>query len=194
MKVLIVGAAALALAACATPPRPQTRDAWQAQHSRTYEAVSANDLFDAAQQVLEYTDEDFEFQYPPNQLLASRHYMIYAVLALSMGRDYWRFDTRTEGDSTQMTLRITRAAGSTAPSPTMGLNGQIGAGVNSVSAPGREIFWAAPYHMFFARMDYILGRKSDWLTCDQAKMKYPKDFGSGQAGVMCGLTTENKTP
>ncbi len=49
------------------------------------------------------------------------------------------------------------------------------------------------YKIFWARLDYLLGLREDWMTCDQFDEIDPYS-NHGLLYGLCGKYTDNKTP
>lgn len=179
--------ALLALASCATVPTPQSRDEWMAVHSRTYPGKTPEEVTAAAERVLKLADHDFKFDYPPGQLVATRSWLLYAVIAAAMGTDYWKIETTPVEGGTRAVVQISRAESAVMPSPTA--YGDVS--VTSAAMPGQPVSFAPPYEVFWHRVEHQLGLRDDWLSCDDYKRaKRPK------AGlwVLCSVNTDDKPP
>jgi hypothetical protein len=51
------------------------------------------------------------------------------------------------------------------------------------------------YDVFLARMDYLLGKRDDWLTCDQVAVMLDKKETWGDSLSVCDeITLKNNTP
>lgn len=193
-KIILAAALAAILTGCATTPPPTGRAEWEAQHKREYQGVTPRQVQDAAEKILRLADHDFTFQYPDGRLVASRNWMIYAVIAITGGKDHWIVETVESGGATEVTVTITREASTTTAAPVIG-----GPGVAPIvgAAPGVPITQAAPYLLFWERLDYFLGLRPDWTTCDQFKERIKSTTRArdrGQIDALCGATTDDRTP
>lgn len=186
-RLLLLALPTLVLAGCATVPTPQTRDEWMAIHSRTYPGKTPEEVTAAAEKVLKLADHDFRFDYPPGQLIATRPWLVYAVIAAAMGTDYWKVETTPVQGGTKAVVQISRAAGMVTPSPTA--YGDVS--VMSSSMPGQPIQFAPPYEVFWHRVEHQLGLRQDWLSCDD--YKHAKRSKAGLE-VLCSVNTDDKPP
>lgn len=196
MNRAIAGAALIMLiSGCATTPDGSaSRDEWEAIHVRTYDDVSPREVQDAAEKVLRLADKDFTFEYPEGRLQGNRKWTVYAVIAIVGGTDYWTVETRSDGAGTKATLQITRQASGTTAMPVIG-----GPGVTAMTTatPGYPIFQKAPHMLFWQRMEYMLGKRSDWPTCDSFKdiiKTTIKRTERNQLEVLCSVNTDDKSP
>ena len=163
----------LTLAGCAQKPPPTVAEmdsallANQQQATRVYANQTPMSVRKAAYQALELLDQsDMKFDVRTNELLATRRSLFYAILAASFGRDWYSFSTVAEGDGTKATL---------------GFDSMFTASVIPVDIP--ESFKSnisvsaqqnpADYKLFHDRVEYLLGLRTDWVTCDQAKQQQP---------------------
>lgn len=186
----IAGAMVLLLSGCVTLPKaPESRAEWDAIHSRTFQAPQQQ-VSDAADKVLRLADGDFKIDYPPNQLIGTRPWMVYAVLAIASGVDYWKLDFQPHPDgSTKATLQISRAAGVIGPAPTA--MGDVSVSSNSV--PGQPIPYPAPYALFWQRVEYELGLRSGWPTCKAFLAGMDRGSKAG-ADALCSVNTDDRAP
>lgn len=184
----------LSLSGCVTlPPPPQGREEWNSVHTREFSEASVEEVSAAAEKVLRLADHDFTFDYPDGQLMATRHWLVYMLLAASMGTDYWKLTMEPIPSGTRATLQISRAASAVSPTPVVGLGGAVGTSVVSSAMPGRPIRYPSAYELFWSRVEFLLGRSSDWVTCDE--------FESGKSVadkaeiyVLCSINTDDNSP
>lgn len=192
--IALVAAVSAVLSGCVHTPPPPERDEWERVHVRHYDGISPRQVQEAAEKVLRLADKDFRFEYPQHGLLAVRSWMLYAVIAIGSGKDYWTVETQEAGGGTKVTVRITREQSTTTASPVIG-----GPGYAPVigSTPGEPLYQEAPYALFWERLEYFLGKRSDWVTCDQFKDRIkgtPMWKARGQLDALCGIGTDDRTP
>lgn len=190
-RAVLLIAAAVAAGGCATTQVPQSRTEWQAIHVREFRDKTPDEVLDAAEEVLRLADHDFTFDYPDGQLIATRRWLIYVVLAASMGTDYWKVTAAPLPDGgTRATVEISQQASSVVPSPVFESGGGVGSTVMAMGLPGTPVQHAPPYRLFWRRVENRLGMWPHWTTCD--------DFGeeSGNAGlhVLCSVNTDDRAP
>ena len=195
-KLAIAVFAAIALSGCATAPSgPSNRGEWEQIHVRSYDGVTPRQAQDAAEKILKLADKDFKFEYPESGLVGSRKWMVYAAIVIAGGTDYWTIDTKQEGEATRVTVRVTRNSGATTVAPVIG-----GPGVAPMvsSTPGIPVEQATPYRLFWERMDYSLGKRSDWTTCDTLKARLKtegvKARDRAHIDTLCAFNTDDKSP
>lgn len=193
MKRLSLIVAACMVSGCATVP-PSSRVDWEGIHVRQYDGATAREVQDAAEQVLRLADHDFSFQYPDGRLVASRNWMIYAVISITGGKDHWVIETTEIDGATRVTAMITRESATTTAAPVVG-----GTGIAPVTAgmPGAQITQAAPYQLFWERLEYMLGLRPEWTTCSQFRARLKETTRArdrGQLDALCGVTVDDMTP
>jgi hypothetical protein len=79
---------------------------------------------------------------------------VYAVLASARGREKWEFLAEPDGGAIRASVSVSEAGVSSGGYSTIPYEGAM------ASVPLYRLFWA--------RVDYVLGRRSDWVTCDAA--------------------------
>ncbi|KAF1711083.1 hypothetical protein CSC70_03920 [Pseudoxanthomonas kalamensis DSM 18571] len=171
-----------------------SRSDWEDIHVRQYEGVTAREVQDAAEKVLRLADHDFSFQYPDGRLIASRNWTVFAVIAITGGKDHWTVETSESNGVTRVTTTITRESSTTTAAPVVG-----GSGVAPVvgSTPGALITQGAPYQLFWERLEYTIGKRDVWTTCDQFKGRIKDSTRArdrGQIDALCGITADDVYP
>jgi hypothetical protein len=173
MKPFLLMIFVLALAGCAQQPPPTVAEmdsallANQQQATRVYANQTPMSVRKAAYQALELLDQsDMKFDVRTNELLATRRSLFYAILAASFGRDWYSFLTVAEGDGTKATLGFDSIF--TASVIPVDIPESFKSNI-SVSAQQNP----ADYKLFHDRVEYLLGLRTDWVTCDQTKQQQP---------------------
>lgn len=167
-------AAAICLAsltACGTAPAPWTRDQQAAATTRSYQGVRPAEALKAAETVARLTDpRGVRFDYRPGGFRAQRPVFAYMVIAAMTG-DYF-YDAQVQPTAGGSNIQIKTFNN---------INGITGSGV----FPGSGSFVESKgvYDLYFARIDHLLGRRPDWVTCQAA----PKVLGvpSHQLEPLC---------
>lgn len=171
MKAFLMIICIFGLAGCAQKAPPTVAEMEndlqinKQQATRFYPGKTPLNVRKAAYKALELLDpSDMKFDVRTNELLATRHFLIYAIFAASFGRDWYSFSTVTEGDGTKASL---------------GFESEFNGGVIPVYIP--ESFKSnisvsaqnnpADYKLFHDRVEYLLGLRKDWVTCKQAKQQ-----------------------
>jgi hypothetical protein len=109
----------------------------------------------AAETVLRISDPaDFEFRSTLSGLTGLRRYFIYAVIASASGREKWDFMTEPEPAGLRASASIS----------------EEGTASDGYSSNRYENAMASIplYRLFWSRVEYVLNKRSDWVTCEQA--------------------------
>lgn len=171
------------LTACASStPQIEDRSAFMAEGARDYTGESPERVIQAAQAVLKLSDpKDFYFTNNLNGFTGLRRYSYYAVFAAVSGTEKWEFQTQP------MTPPGVRA--SVGISDASASSGRYG-----TSIADRPMASIPLYRLFWDRVDYMLGRRPDWVSCEIANAQVERN---GQNGVealsgLCGLTSDGR--
>ncbi len=148
------------LAGCGTPT-----PLWTAQYSNTtttrvYADVPPAKLLAAAEQVVSLTapPRDVEIRATPTGAVADRYYV--GMIGInSITADYtFNLTVAPAGSGSTLKLDIEQH-----------IDGYTPGNDAMQPLPGpAQIQVADPYTLFFARVDYILGKRKDWVTCAAA--------------------------
>ncbi len=189
LTTLAIGAL---LAGCAQVPQ-LTREQQLATHVRTYNDVSREEVIAAAERVLRLADEDdFRFSHHPEGFQAVRTWSVYLVLAASFGRDYWSVTTREGPNGVDVTAQVNTGAQAVTPQPT------TAPGVwTATTGPmaGSPVQGTALYDLFWARMDYMLFKRNDWMPCNTAHDRVAAGSVFGNVEPLCnGFNVDDYTP
>ena len=180
MSKFAVALVAAVLAGCATT-RPQlTRDEWLATTSRTYEGVSKEQVIGAAERLFRLADgDDFNIAHNDDGIYASRNWTAYVVIAAAMGIDYWQLSVTPAGAGVKVRVQVNTQAQGVTPMATT--NGAWTATTTAMA--GSPVMGTAIYDAFWSRMDYLLGKRPDWMTCQIAdeRVKQKVTWGSNEA-------------
>ena len=167
-----------------------TREEYMGLIYRTYENVEPEKVLAAAERLLRLADEeDITFQHSEDGFRAYRKWLLYAIITARWGTDTWDIKVKPAGDGTKATVQIwTSLEGQALPMA-------IGAGWGAVPAPGTG---SAPtqspglYDIFWARMDYLLGLREDWMTCSESDARIISGIVRGSNGQLCSITVEDR--
>jgi hypothetical protein len=143
------------LSGCAAPHQVRDRDDYLAEATRVYPGESRERVLKAAETVLKLSDPtDFEFRYTLTGFTGLRRYFIYAVIASANGREKWDFLTEQDPAGLRASVSIS----------------EEGTASGGYSANRYEGAMASVplYRLFWNRVDYMLGRRPDWVTCADA--------------------------
>jgi len=195
-RAILAAVIAPVIISCATTPTgPANRGEWEEIHVRTYEGMSPREVQDAAEKVLKLADHDFKFEYSEDRLVASRNWMVYATIIITGGIDYWTIETKPEGNGTKVTVRVTRSSNATTAVPVIG-----GPGIAPMTSatPGYSVDQRVPYQLFWERLNFSLGKRAEWTTCDAYKARLKNDGvrkrDRANLDILCSVTTDDKSP
>lgn len=137
-------------------------------------------MLKAAETVLKVSDPtDFEFRYTLTGFVGLRRYFIYAVLAAAQGREKWDFMTEIEPAGLRASVSISEE-GTTS-------------GGYSRSRYENAMASVPLYRLFWSRVEYMLARRPDWVTCEQAAAELAATNTSTNAlGGLCGPTSDGR--
>ena len=71
----------------------------------------------------------------------------------------------------------------------MTLNGDYVAGTSAMS--GSPVMGTAIYDVFWSRLDYLLGKRKDWMTCKVADERVKQNITSGTNEALCNSFNMN---
>jgi hypothetical protein len=169
----------LALGACVAAPKVESHAEWLAQATRTYANESAPRVIAAAEAVLRHADPgDVTFEYRVGGFTAERRFLVYAVLAAAEGEDRWTFNAGRNGTGVRASVALVERAR---------VHGTGGA--RQVRANVQQI---GTFRLLYARIDYLLGRRADWVTCREAPQKLGLPPEAPGTGGLCGLTLQGR--
>jgi hypothetical protein len=164
------------LAGCAATPKPDENHFAEATHE--FKGETRERIVRAAEIVLKQSDPAFKFQYSLSGFTGFRPYVLYAVIAAQTGTEKWELQTEQNSNSVRASIGIseTRRAFAAGAPPSQG-EGAMG------SVPLYRLFWA--------RAEYVLERRPDWITCDEALGDLEKQGINGIEALsgICGLTS-----
>jgi len=182
MRVLGIVALSAALAGCAAAPHQvRDRDDYLAEAIRVFPGETRERVLKAAETVLRISDPaDFEFRYTLTGFTGLRRYFIYAVLASASGREKWEFQTEADPTGLKASISISE-------------EGTSGGGY---SRSNYEAAMASVplYRLFWNRIEYMLSRRPDWVTCEQAAAELQSSDTNPIAalGGLCGPTSDGR--
>ena len=190
-KLLLMLFCTVFVSACANAPvltreeSLKARDEKIAATTRIYENVKAEDVLIAADKIFRLCDgSDFQISHTENAVTGSRQWSIYLVLNAVFGVDNWIVTADQIDDNVKVTLFVC-TAGAPMLVPLMGATTPD---INS-TIPGNAL-----YAVFFNRLDYLLGRSTEWWDCETAEKKI-KELGlHGVIDPLCSITTNDDKP
>jgi hypothetical protein len=178
-------------AGCAHDP-VLTRDKYLAMTNREYPDRTPEQVIAAAERVLRLADgDDFQIADNPHGFVAYRNWSIYVVLAATMGTDTWMLTAEPSGAGSKVNLQVGRQAGSIIPVPTT--NGAMTA--TGMPVAGNPLYGTATYDLFWARLDYMLHERSDWMTCKASNERVEQKIAWGDNSALCNsFNMKDRTP
>lgn len=179
----------LLVGACASGKRPPPlpEEEWDAAHNRHYEDLTQAEFYAAAEEIFQLADgDDFTFANDvteKNQLVATRSYHIFAVFVAVDGEDAWYLRAVPRDGGIDGNVRIFRRSKTT---DGKWFSNQDRDSLRSIAA--LEMFWA--------RMDYVLGRSDQWPTCDEVAAAYENEANPNRGSLvaLCNGTMKDIDP
>jgi hypothetical protein len=182
LRFAVMGACALMMAGCAKPPHEiRDRSDYLAEATRIFPGETRERVLRAAETVLRLSDpNDFEFRYTLTGLTGLRRYMVYAVLAVQQGREKWDVTTEQGPGGIQASVSISEAG--------------VVSGSGSANIYENGMASVPLYRLFWSRVEYVLNRRTDWKTCNEARdeLEETKTNTVAALGGLCGSTSDGR--
>ncbi len=179
MQRLLVPAALLALAACTPAARVATHEEWLREATRIWPGESRARVIAAAEAVLKHADpRDTAVEYNHHGFTARRRFFIYALIATASGTETWTFTSAENEQGASATVRIIQ-------------RGTAQAGGHSERFRENQVYLGS-LRLFYARIDYLLGRRPDWITCSEAVDKLGLPPAAPGLQSLCSLTHQGR--
>lgn len=179
-KITLAVTVALLITGCATAPPQLTRDEWLTMTSRNYEGVTKEQVIGAAERLFRLADgDDFSIVHTEEGIYASRNWLAYMVIAAATGTDYWQLKVIPAGAGVKATVQVNTQAQGISPMATT--SGAWTATTTPMA--GSPVMGTAIYDLFWSRMDYLLGKRPDWMRCELAdeRVKQKVTWGTNEA-------------
>ncbi|MCZ4065392.1 hypothetical protein NB636_10370 [Oxalobacter aliiformigenes] len=174
--------AALIITGCATQHPTMTREEWLNTTTRHYEDKTKEEVFSAAEKLFTLSDgNDYTFQHTDDSLYAVRKWSMYFVIGFASGTDNWVVTAKETEKGVKASVRASIDGSGMAPMPTVG--GDISAG--TIPLAGTPVTGTSLYELFWARMDYLLGKRSEWMTCEEADARKKSGVTWGWNDPLC---------
>ena len=182
MRILAIAIGALTLAGCGHAPIQITdRQDYLAEATRTYPGEQKERVIQAAETILKSSDPGkLDMRYTGKGFVGLRQYSYYAILAAGQGQEKWEFEVEERPGSQFASLSVSDA-------------GIVAVG-SSVRHHENALNAIPLYRLFFKRMDYMLGRRPDWVLCadeTQALQQTGTNSMSALSGL-CGATSAGR--
>lgn len=173
----------LLCSACAAPHQIVNRDDFLAEAIRHYPGETRERVIKAAETVLKISDPpDWDFRYTLNGFVGLRRYIVYAVFASQNGQEKWEFLADEDAErpkSIRASVSISEAG--------------VVSGGYSVTPYEAKMASLPLYRLFWKRVDYMLRKRPDWVTCDQAAAELEETRTNTAAlSGLCGTTSEGR--
>ncbi len=163
------------LSACAKAERVTSHADWMREATRVWPGESKARVIAAAEAVVRQSDpRDIQFEYSRQGFVARRKFFVYAVIATADGEDRWTFHASENAEGASASVRLIQRGTATA---------------GRVSERFRENqVYLGTLRLFYARIDHLLGRRPDWISCRDAvsKLSLPAEAPGLQG--LCSLT------
>lgn len=179
---LVIFIAALLLTGCAIAPKALSRDEWLANTNRVFEGVTSEQALKAVDRLLRLADgDDFEIQHHDSGLTAKRLWIAYAVIVAVRGVDLWSVKAQPTASGVRVSIAVRTHSGAVHVQP----YGSGNYGVGSTGPTGGQTNGTALYDVFWARMEYLLGKRSQWMTCVEADDRVRNKIVWGSNEALC---------
>jgi len=192
LKKIIILSLILFLMGCATP-RPQlSREEWLAVSSRNYEGVTKDQALNAAEKLFRLADgDDFKIVHTEDGLYATRNWGAYMVIAFVAGTDYWQVKVTPTNNGIKAFVQVNTQSQGAMPMTTT--DGAMTATMMPMS--GSPVEGTAIYDVFWSRMDYLLGKRPDWMNCHCANERVKQGIVWGTNEALCNsFNMKDETP
>lgn len=202
-QVLAVVLAAGCLSACVTAQTTSSRDEFMSLTTHTYTNRTVDDVIKAAELVLRQpAHSSLRVAHFLDGFVADRPYVIYAVLAAEVGTDTWRFriaeaatgQAKNAPKTVTATVQLSRVRSTTSASAFSVGDRTVVVPMTTTGAV-RAAESPSTYQAFWARVDYVLGLRPDWLSCKDAKeAKGARDEGGPSLYGLCPILGSEQAP
>ncbi len=181
------------LAACATPRPSLTRSEQINLVKRSYSDIDKETVIQAVEKLLLLTDRsDFEIAHTDEGFTATRSWTIYLVLSGAVGTDIWSVKATESEGFTDVSVSVYQQSSTLAATPT---SSGSSASITTVPSGSVPIVNPALYYLFWSRMDYLLGKSEQWITCTEADEVLERAGAWGDYSVLCnGFNIEDTNP
>jgi hypothetical protein len=198
MRCLLIFLTIITLTGCASPAIVESHAEWLHETTRTYPGETSARVIAAAERVLKASDPlDVKFDYGTGGFRVTRPFLIYAVVASEEGQDSWSFRASENEMEASASVSFRQAVTDRFIVPIASpSNSHLRFGVATASSSGQKHVIGS-YRLFFARMDYLLGKRKDWILCADAPALLKLDPEAPGTDGLCGITfqgDETKPP
>jgi len=169
------------LAACNTTPDLLLDEAaFTSATTRRFPGETRERIVRAAEAVLRQADPNRQITTRTEGFASFRQFQSYGFVVAEGAGDLWTVTSRDLGDGAEAVVRLAPRGG----------NGPAGPAISITQ--GRN---PAPlYDLFWNRVEYVLGRRADWPTCQAAENSLRGSQGPAALGGLCGPTGARSAP
>ena len=169
----------LLIAGC-TAPKQLSRKEWLEVTTRHYTDVTTEDVLLAAEKLFRLADgDDFKFYHTKDSLSATRNWVAYMVIAAAGGTDYWKIQVASIPNGVTVTIQVNTSAWALIP----------------MSPNASPVQGTAIYDVFWARLEYLLGKRTEWMSCKEANKRISEKLTYGDNSALCNsFNVADKTP
>lgn len=178
MKFFVVVIFSVLLSGCITAPKQMTRDQFLQTTQRVYPGVDKERILKNAEEIFRLSDgSDYSLSYTEKGLQAIRRYQVYLVLNVLSGNFVWNVDTEDTPAGTLVKISAEGRSGHLL-APTIAY---------PINTPGS-------YDLFWSRLDFLLGKSDQWVSCRIARAEHQKDNDVWRDLEPWCLVTDDKNP
>jgi hypothetical protein len=171
--------AAVCMTACTPAHRVTDHAEWLKEATRVWPGETRARVIAAAETVVKHADpRDTTVEYNRHGFAARRKFLIYAVVATASGTENWTFSSAENEDGASATVRIIQ-------------RGTAQAGNYSERFRENQVYLGS-LRLFYARIDYLLGRRPDWINCAEAAEKLALPAANPGLQSLCSLTHQGR--
>ena len=177
------------LSGCSSTPE-LTRDEFASITTREYPGLTGEQVLQASEKLFRLADgDDFKFNYSRDNpaietIYATRKWTEYLVFSSATGFDYWKLTTVSGEQGTIATIQLNRHIVSKIVWTYRYMNPPIPA---HQWPEGEGIKNTSIYDLYWARMDYLLGEREDWMTCKMSKERIKLKVVWGDNDFLCNF-------
>lgn len=188
----LAGIVAVLIAAtqgCATP-RAMSKSEWDSSLTRQFSDVTTDQVIAAARTVFELTDPaDFQIVPTEHGIQATREWSWFLLIAATRGWDTWQLSTKQAGTGVEARVHLSVVTSDT----NTFIAGTAAVPVTS-SSQTAAFAGTAIYDVFWARVEYLLGKRADWMTCAESNSRVESGVVWGQNEPLCDSLTTTDPP
>lgn len=172
-KILVLSIFIIFIGGCTRPHAMQTREEWLYHTTHEFPGKSVDDVLKAGQRLMQLDDRsDVSFYFHNDRMVATRHWMMYAVFSAASGNWVFTLDATPDENGTKASLIIGGSSQSVLPmmayTPSATAGGGSGIGATATTGPTASIGgwpYIPTYSLFWNRMESLLYKKKEWQTC-----------------------------